>query len=1031
MNRESEALLNYLRVEAIRLHHFAFEEACTTSVPSKVDPLPHQLIAVQNMLRHDPIRFLVADDVGLGKTIMMGMLIKELKSRERANNVLVICPKSLLFQWQREMKEKFNLDFKIISSTKEASDLSPNQHPGNFILSMGLLGKKKAVESLLKGKWDLIIIDEAHNLTVREEREKISRTKRYAGAERLLLSDPFLNIVLLTATPHHGKTKDFIHRLRLIDPFVTESNVNVVLNEIMIRRLREEVRDFNDNRLIPDRESKIIKVTLSDQERNFFDKVNEYIRDYYMASMRESDRRKSKAYALVAMVIQKRASSSLNSLLQTLKKRRNKLGEIVNKGQNPSDQHQKGIDERRIVQEVTLSRNKEELSREISRLDDLIDEGGRIAKDSKLEKVEKVIEEHVSRGDKVIVFTEFRDTLFYLNERWKDKFRVSIVHGKMGVEERKRAETDFIEGKDVLIATNVASEGLNLQVANVVINYDLPWNPTRLDQRIGRVHRYGQKKKVLTYNVYTEETIDSHVLEILMNKLDIIKDTLGKVYDYLGVAVSDKDIEKVIRETTVKNPDETFRNQEIEKKIDSLLRKAERTAKEWNEYNLSYSFSNLDPSCDEKEEVTEEEVEMFVTETLKAYGVPPIRSRINPLLYDIRPPKGVKDAENLIVSNASFRFDECKRVKECNYIYPTHPLVRALIDLLKPSSYPISFTAENKRFMGWLLLFEVKGESDEVPVNGRVTEGMFYKKKLEKEKLIAILYDEVNKKVKRVETSFINSLTAVIDECGSEFLVIADEPEVKKKIREVEEQIKTEIEYRKNQIFQEVTDVIDQEIANIEKRRSSMTDNLDELFSRKSTVADLFNYAQIYTDSKLIAGIRLLPEGFSDITGNADVNSMKEFLNQGSEGEEIVNRLEQNKGCDVIDMRDVFTAGFDFLSICNDEVKYIEVKTVQGNWSKINITPVELMAMDPNNRTYRGRFTKAKLHGYGGDMREHFYLYIADLASKKVWEVKNPAASLREFLYQQKYMKTQRKVEIPYTDLLKYLQSNHVTSESF
>jgi len=1010
MIKENEVVLDFLRLEAIRLQHFIFETPCTSSVPSEIDPLPHQMVAVKKMLMEDPIRVLLADDVGLGKTIMMGMLIKELKNRERISNVLIICPKSLLFQWEREMKEKFDLDFSIISSTSSASKIGD----GNFIISMGLLSKKKAVESLMKRKWDLIIVDEAHNLTVQEGKSKVNKTKRYAGAERLLLNDPTTNIVLLSATPHHGKKKDFIHRLRLVDPFVTEESVREVVSNVMIRRLREEVTDSQGNRLVPDRESKRIEVNLSEEERNFFSKVNDYIRDYYKASEREKNRKKSKAYALVATVVQKRASSSIYSLLQTLKKRKEKLSKVKDEINSVAEL----IDERRIVEQVTISKNSKELSEEIYRLSSLVEEGERIRVDSKLNTVEKIVNEHVNNGEKVIVFTEYRDTLFYLEKKWNGKFRISTVHGGMTVEERKKAENQFVNSSDVLIATNVASEGLNLQVANVIVNYDLPWNPTRLDQRIGRVHRYGQKKKVLVYNIFTRETIDSHVLDILMEKLEVIRGTLGKVFDYLGVAISDTEVEKLIKEATM--------GKKVEGKVEKMIERTRKVAEAWNDMNLS-SSGEVENPCDEEEIVTEEEIEMFVTEALNAMGVPPQHDK-NSRLYNIRPPKGLSDhPEHLIIPNASFRFNECRMIPKCNYVYPSHPLVKALIQNLLNYDSTLNFIAENKRYLGWFLLFEITGETDEIPVNGKVMEGNFFKKSLRQRKLVSLVYDEVNGRVVRVPTSFVNCLTAVIGASTQDHLVISEHDRVKEKIRNVEEEVKRNLEIRKGNLKNEVTSVISSEI--LKSINGKDKSKIEELWDRSKAIEDLFDNAGIYTESRLLAAVKLIPHGFSEITGNVDIDSMKEFLSQGTDGEEIVKKVEERKGCTVKDMRDVFTAGFDFLSICKDEVKYIEVKTVKGDQSRVNITPVELMAMDPRNKRYRERFTKVDLDR--DDVREHFYLYVVDLKGKNIWEIKNPAATLSEFLYQQRYTKIQRKVEIPYQELQRFLRNSKVQSESF
>ena len=532
-----------------------------SSKKALIDPLPHQIDAVATIVNMNPIRILIADEVGLGKTIITGMVISELLERRRISNVLIVVPKAIIHQWIREFKEKFGLEFTEITR----DNLS---NPPKFaIISMDLAKKDDVLEVLLSIKWDLLVIDEAHKLTVHPKGDRVEYTQRYRMAEKLTQAIP--NVILLTATPHNGIRIDFAYKLRLLDPSIcgwlseiTDDCLQAATQRLMIRRTKEEVKTIDGKPLFPPRRVIRLPVYLSDEEKAFYDAVTEYVRKYYGKAG------KNRAVQLALIVLQRRVSSSIEAGIKSLEKRLSRLSEILAKHlQIPEPRAElveeyldaiEELDEEKIerieeeLASLTAARTLSELREEIEELKGILELGKSLLNkpDTKLQKVLEIVKMEVSQGNKVIIFTEFRDTLNYLVKALtKEGFIVASIHGGMSFEERRNQEEILKKVAQVMVATDAAGEGLNLQVANVIINYEIPWNPNRIEQRVGRVHRYGQRKHVRVYNIILANTIEGYILDKLFEKVEDIKRFLGdKVFDMIGSILSETDIRRLVIE---------------------------------------------------------------------------------------------------------------------------------------------------------------------------------------------------------------------------------------------------------------------------------------------------------------------------------------------------------------------------------------------------------------------------------------------------------------------------------------------------
>lgn len=561
---------------------------------SNVEPLPHQITAVyESMLPRQPLRYVLADDPGAGKTIMAGLYIRELLMRADVRRVLIVAPGGLVDQWQDEMFEKFGLMFTIFSR-----DQVEQFHSGNpfddidlLIARVDQLARSEDLQEKLRlTRWDLVVVDEAHKLSASYFGSKVNKTKRFLLGE--LLGSITRHFLLMTATPHNGKPEDFQLFMSLLDSDrfygkFRDGVHRVDTSDLMRRMVKEEMLRFDGTRLFPERRAYTVNYQLSDPEAALYHSVTEYVKEEMNRADKLEDgaRRGTVGFALTSL--QRRLASSPEAIYQSLKRRRNKLKRRVEeeklrgRGQilaetlgpasslNSDDIWESSEDlapedyenfEEALVDQATAAQTIQELETEILILEGLEEQARQVVhsgQDRKWEELSKLLQNTPEMQDaeghqrKLILFTEHRDTLNYLAVKIRGVLGIDealvMIHGGVKREERRKVQEQFRNDPVVriLVATDAAGEGVNLQNANLMVNYDLPWNPNRLEQRFGRIHRIGQTEICHLWNMVASETREGDVFQRLFEKLEIEREALGgRVFDILG---------EVFEETSLKD----------------------------------------------------------------------------------------------------------------------------------------------------------------------------------------------------------------------------------------------------------------------------------------------------------------------------------------------------------------------------------------------------------------------------------------------------------------------------------------------
>jgi len=573
---------------------------------SLVEPLPHQITAVyESMLPRQPLRFLLADDPGAGKTIMAGLLIKELIARGDLQRCLVVCPGSLAEQWQDELYKRFHLPFEILTNDKLEAARTGNwfMESDLVIARLDKLSRNEDVQQKLTApdcQWDLIICDEAHKMSATFFGGEVKYTKRYRLGQ--LLSQITRNFLLMTATPHNGKEEDFQLFMALLDGDRFEGKfrdgVHVAdVKDMMRRMVKENLLKFDGKPLFPERIAYTVPYKLSDAEAQLYADVTEYVRqEFNRAEAMQNDKRAG-TVGFALTILQRRLASSPEAIYRSLLRRREKLEsrlremELIRRGQaidHPFVDFGRDLDaedledldeapeneveeaEEEILDQATAARSIVELKAEIATLQTLeglalaVKRSGTDRKWSELSRLlgeifittpsGSVVEEPIapygsgpiakhtpSPRQKLVIFTEHRDTLNYLKNNITSilgrEDAVVLIHGGMGRQDRLNAQESFKHDPQVqvLLATDAAGEGINLQRAHLMVNYDLPWNPNRLEQRFGRIHRIGQTEVCHLWNLIAEETREGDVYLRLLEKLEEARKSLGgQVFDVLG-----------------------------------------------------------------------------------------------------------------------------------------------------------------------------------------------------------------------------------------------------------------------------------------------------------------------------------------------------------------------------------------------------------------------------------------------------------------------------------------------------------------
>jgi len=615
-----------LHTQATKLK-LAHEQGQLLSISNSLVRLePYQLDCVNWVMQKLRQRALIGDDVGLGKTIEAGLILKELSARNRADRVLFVVPAHLQKKWIRDMDRFFGIDLTVADRAwvegerrrlgEEANIWDQEQQ--QLVTSMAFLRQDEFRPALRDVFWDVAIVDEAHKAAKRGE----SPSKTANMAETVTGNSD--SLLLLSATPHDGKGEAFRSLIEYIDPFLVAENRDLAretVDRTMIRRGKEGIYDEDGERVFPDREVNSVSVTMTHDERQFYRAVTDYVKNVY----NRSDKLNEPAVGFAMSLMQKRLVSSVGAIHATLRRRLNDLLDeetAIDELSEEAEAYLDGedLDENGKLQAedelagLTVTSDDDQLQEEIETLRDLVSLAENLPVDSKAQKVRRFITELLEEqpDEKLLLFTEYRDTLDYLlefiqDEPWADE--ILVIHSGVDKEERARIEEEFNHGQSrLLFATDAASEGIDLQHScHIMANYELPWNPNRLEQRIGRIHRYGQDKEVKVWNFLFDDTRESEIFDLLQNKVEEIRSKLGNTADVLGM-LDDVDVDSLIMESIQNDEPPSATKKELEELIDER----QRTLEEW------YDRSLVDTSTFDAE--SRRQIQEVVDESENVYG---------------------------------------------------------------------------------------------------------------------------------------------------------------------------------------------------------------------------------------------------------------------------------------------------------------------------------------------------------------------------------------------------------------------------
>ena len=748
-----------LGLEAYRISEAALFDPMMAVHTSNVEPLPHQISAVyEAMLPKQPLRFVLADDPGAGKTIMAGLFIRELLMRADAKRILIVSPGSLSGQWQDELYEKFDLQFEIFSREKQEQSATRNFFEENNLLICRLdqLSRNDDFQEKLKHtEWDLIIVDEAHKLSANYFGNKINKTKRFLLGE--MLGTITRHLLLMTATPHNGKEEDFQIWLSLLDADrfygkFREGAHKVDVSDMMRRMIKEELLKFDGTPLFPERRAYTANYHLSPIESSLYEQVTDYVRN----EMNRADRLDGKRKGTVGFALtqlQRRLASSPEAIYQSLKRRRKKLEDRLNemklaaRGQSlrpmgfaettaPEFIYQRreidvpdDIDEldeemnaeeyelytEQVVDQATAAETIPELQAEIAILQDLENQALAVVhsgSDKKWEELSSILQEReqmfMPNGSrrKMIIFTEHKDTLNYLKDRigglLGDHEAVVLIHGGINRDDRRKVQEEFRNNPDVLvlIATDAAGEGVNLQNANLMVNYDLPWNPNRLEQRFGRIHRIGQTEVCHLWNMVANETREGEVFQKLFDKLEIEKKALGgKVFDILGEAFENRSLKELLVEA-IRYGDSPEVRARMSQVIDNSL-DTDRLKEIIKRNALIEQHMGLDQLYAVKEEMEKAEARKLQPYFIRAFfteAFQKLQGEMRPReagRFEIRHvPASVRERDRIIGETRTPTLKKYERIcfeknlirqhgkPMADLVHPKHPLMQSVTDLV-------------------------------------------------------------------------------------------------------------------------------------------------------------------------------------------------------------------------------------------------------------------------------------------------------------------------------------------------------------
>lgn len=579
-----------LASDALRIRYASLYDTMSAVYSSNIDPLPHQIRAVyEDMLPKVPLRFLLADDPGAGKTIMAGLYIKEMIMRSAAERVIIVCPGGLAQQWQDELEEKFNLRFEIFEPSMVAARTNPFTTHDRLIVRMDQVARNDELRTQLNESdvlWDIAVVDEAHRMSAHYKNGygEVEHTNRFRLGE--ILSTHAENLLLMTATPHSGKEDDFRLFMSLLDRdrfagqrHAGKSRPLVIgdMRDVMRRMVKEDLLRFDGRPLFPERHAQTVEYRLSKEEMALYEAVTAYVRTGMNAvsKISEQDGRRGSSIGFALTLLQRRLASSPQAIHASLRRRRDRLERLLRDWRSGDAVPRSGAgcidptsmddvweetdeaDQARIETQIeetisgtTWANNVRELQTEIAMLDGLVAQSEQLVTagtDAKWLQLSSILSRHIldagtdGFAHKLIVFTEHRDTLEYLVDRIAAFLgapeSVVCIHGGLSRRERKDVQSRFVNDPSIriLVATDAAGEGLNLQRADLMVNYDLPWNPNRIEQRFGRIHRIGQQRPCFLWNMVAANTREGEVYATLLSKIAVMGKTYdGRLFNVLG-----------------------------------------------------------------------------------------------------------------------------------------------------------------------------------------------------------------------------------------------------------------------------------------------------------------------------------------------------------------------------------------------------------------------------------------------------------------------------------------------------------------
>ena len=736
---------------------------------SSVEPLPHQISAVyQEMLPKRPLRYVLADDPGAGKTIMTGLFIKELNVRGDLKRCLIVSPGNLAEQWQDELFSKFHLRFEILTNDRIESAASGNifSEVDFCICRLDKLARNESIQEKLKvTEWDLIVCDEAHKMSATVWGGEVKYTKRFLLGR--LLSNITRNFLLLTATPHNGKEEDFHLFLSLVDPDRFEgthgnSQQAIDVSDVMRRLVKEELLKFDGTPLFPERIAYTVNYDLSPEESKLYAAVTEYVQEEFnRADKLNNERKTTVGFALT--ILQRRLASSPEAIYQSLRRRRERLEHRLAEERLGKRAAEYSINfdemddddlsaeetekmEETVVDHASAAATIAELEAEIRTLKRLEQMANRVrvsGVDRKWDELSHLLQDNEAmfgengNREKLIIFTEHKDTLKYLAEKIRSLLgsdeSVVTIHGGMIRDERRKVEELFKQdvGVRILIATDAAGEGINLQRAHLMINYDLPWNPNRLEQRFGRIHRIGQTEVCHLWNLVAQETREGFVFQRLFAKLEEERQALGgKVFDILGkVTFENKSLRELLIEAVRYGNDPKVRKR-LNEVVDYSMNSKE-LKKLLNERALTDDVMDIGVVHAIKEDMERIEahklqphfIEGFFIEAFQSVGGK-IRRREKGRYEITSVPYAVRNrdmqigfGEHVLNRYERICFDkEFRNIQgkpQAEMICPGHPLLEATIDLIRERNVDVMkrgaiFIDENDYSQDARLLFYIE-----------------------------------------------------------------------------------------------------------------------------------------------------------------------------------------------------------------------------------------------------------------------------------------------------------------------------------